>query len=206
MISPYRIEACVETLAQAQAAEAGGAHQIELCADLSVGGLTPSLALIQQTRAVLSIPIKVMIRPRAGDFIYSAAEIQQMLAQVEEIKSLDIREFVLGMTIGSQLDLERIRLFTETHPDRQFTIHKAIDEVHDPVAAVRQLIGIPGVKSVLSSGKAPTAREGAAMLGEMVLVAADQLEVIAAGRITAQNLSEIHNLIGAPVYHGRRII
>lgn len=205
-MTPYRIEACVETLVQGQAAEAGGAHQIELCADLSVGGLTPSLSLVQQTRAALSIPLKVMIRPRAGDFVYSDAEIQRMLVQIEEIKRLGVRAFVLGMTTGSQLDLAQIRFFTKRHPDLQFTIHKAIDEVSDPVAAVRQLAGIPGVKSVLSSGQAPTAREGAATLREMVRAAADQLEVIAAGRITAQNLAEIHALIGAPVYHGRRII
>ncbi len=204
---PLILEACVESLTEACWAEAQQATQIELCADLAADGLTPPIRLIEAVMQQIAIPIKVMIRSRGGDFEYSEQELELMLAQIEAIRPLGIDRFVLGMTRRHQaMHFQQLERVIAAFPDIDLTIHKVIDQLADPVATVTALRAYPSVKSVLTSGQAATAREGSSVIRQMIEAAGDDLLVIAAGKVTQENLAELHQLIGAQAYHGRKIV
>src|SRR5882724_13318683 len=97
------LEICVETLAAALAAERGGADRIELCENLSVGGVTPSIELMRAARAQIHIPIFAMIRPRAGDFVYTAEEVDRMRNDIFTAKECEMNGVVFGLLHPDQL-------------------------------------------------------------------------------------------------------
>jgi copper homeostasis protein len=66
MMTPLFIEAAVESIGGALAAEAEGVDRIELCGLLHEGAVTPSLGLIRCALASVRTPIHVFIRPRIG--------------------------------------------------------------------------------------------------------------------------------------------
>ncbi|MEL6654817.1 MAG: copper homeostasis protein CutC [Bacteroidota bacterium] len=201
------IEACVENLADAQSAQAGGADQIELCGRLDVGGLTPDEALVKATMQRLTIPVKVMIRPRAGDFVFSEQEVQQMLEETGAMRALGVLHFVIGLaTEDQQLDLVNIQRICAQFPGAIFTLHKVIDSVSNPLEFIPALNRIPNLSSILSSGGAATALEGAAQIVAIDKAIAGDKHVIAAGKITAANLPEVKAKIPVKAYHGRKII
>ena len=202
------LEACVETYEQAIRAGQRGAHRIELCAHLEHGGLTPAADLVRKLLRELAIPIKVMIRPRAGNFIYTDEEIGQMATEILQFKKMGVPEIVLGMlTENGSVDLETLQQLAETAAPMAITFHKAIDETKDPLAELERMQDMPqNVKYILTSGRQPTAREGCELLQKMVQQFSDRFTIIAAGRITNENVSELHRLIGAREYHGRKIV
>ena len=206
-MKPYRLEACVETLSEAVTAAERGAHQLELCADLNADGLTPDPALTAAVLAAVSVPVKVMIRPRAGDFVFNELEIQVMYDSIAGFLRLGIDRFVIGMAAADgTLAVSHLQALCAAHPRARFTLHKVIDGVPDPVAGVRAINNIPNLDSILTSGGAPTALAGAAMIARMRAVLHPRKHLIAAGRITADNLEEVRARIRVPVYHGRRIV
>ncbi len=201
------IEACVETLAEAQMAEAGGADQIELCGQLDLDGLTPDMALVRATIQSLSIPVKLMIRPLAGDFVFSEGEVQQMLAEISAFQAVGAERFVIGLATESQkLDLENIRRICARFPKARFTLHKVIDSVQNPLQYIPALNAISNLSSILSSGGAATALAGAQQILAIDQALQGGKYIIAAGKITAANLSEVKAKIPVRAYHGRRIV
>lgn len=203
----YLLEACVETFAQAITAAQGGADQLELCADLSVGGLTPDLQLTLEVAAAVAVPVKVMIRPRPGDFLFTDDEVNAMSVAVATFGSYGLQHFVIGMARPDNvLAVDQIRGLCGAFPEYQFTLHKVIDQVQDPLAAIRSINDIPNLTSILTSGGAPTALAGAAQIERMQRVLHPDKQIIAAGRITAANLADLRTRINVPVYHGRKIV
>lgn len=201
------LEACVETLAKAQAAEAGGAHQIELCANLELDGLTPDLALVEATLRSLRIPVKVMIRPRAGTFVFTEEEVKKMVEEIEDRKAIGAKHFVIGLaTAENELDIRNMRHICARFPEADFTLHKVIDTIRHPLEAILQLNSIPNLRSILTSGGAPTALEGAELILAMHRNLLADKQVIAAGKITTKNLAEVIAKIPVGAYHGRNII
>ncbi len=200
-------EACVETLEEALNAEALRADRIELCSDLHMDGLTPSNELIREVKHKLGIPVKVMIRPRPGNFNYSRAEIEEMLGSIAFCRSEQVEGVVFGvLNSENELDIPAIKTLSISAAPMKVTIHKAIDLTTDPIRELERLIEAGGIHSVLSSGKAPTAIEGAAMLQRMIFTAGQRIEIIVAGRVTFENLGEVSRLIHADAYHGRKIL
>ncbi|MFQ5448873.1 MAG: copper homeostasis protein CutC [Saprospiraceae bacterium] len=200
-------EACVETLEQARLAERCGAGRVELCASLNVGGLTPADGLISQTVGTLRIPVMVMVRPRAGDFVASETEFEAMKRTIDFCKNVNATGVVFGLlTQENEVDIERTATLAQMAQPLQVTFHKAIDETRDILKAVAALKSIGGVTRILSSGGAATALRGVPILRQMISAAGPELTVIAAGRITKDNLPKVHQAIGAPEYHGRRIV
>ncbi|TRX53359.1 copper homeostasis protein CutC [Fulvivirga sp. M361] len=200
-------EACVETIDQCVRAQAQGADRIELCADLIHDGLTPSHELIRLAIDQLGIPIRVMIRPRPGNFIYSKEEVSQMKDAIDYCKSVGVEGVVFGACTSSEtLDLDIITELTEYTLPLKVTIHKAIDSCDDPVDEVRRLKEIAGIDSILTSGKEATAIEGTECLKSMISEADDYLQIIACGKVTDENLTEVHDIIQAKAYHGKRIV
>ncbi|SMD38235.1 copper homeostasis protein [Reichenbachiella faecimaris] len=200
-------EACVENLTEAKNAERLGASQIELCGRLDLDGITPDLSLVEKVLKGLSIHVKVMVRPRAGNFVYTEKEINVMEVSIEFLKSMGVQEIVLGLlTDKNEIDIPSTEKLVELAHPIKVTFHKAIDKLDDPVKGVRQLMEIPGITAILTSGGKPTAREGAPVIRQMILAAEDKLNIIAAGKITNENLLEIDRLIDADAYHGKLVV
>ncbi len=201
-------EGCVESIGECVLAEKLGANRLELCADLAQDGLTPSRELIEAVQAQVTIPIKVMIRPRGGDFHYSADEIAQMKSEIELCKELGVFGVVFGMTTADNvLDIELIRELAQLSKPMDVCVHKAIDSVKSPLDDFKRLLNeVPEVDAVLTSGGAPTAAEGASVLQQMNQLGGDQLKVVVAGKVSKENIEELCQTIGASEFHGKKIV
>ena len=200
-------EACVESLEEALKAERLGADRIELCADLSQDGITPDKEVIRKAKEQLLIPIRVMIRPRGGNFVYAKAEYNEMKQDVEFCKEIGVEGVVFGiLNENKTLDIERISGLVEVAKPLKVVIHKAIDETPDILKATQELTNINGISTILSSGGKVTAKDGILALKSMIDIAGNKLEIMPAGLVTYKNLDEIHKSVGAKAYHGRQIV
>lgn len=200
-------EACVESFEEAVLAEQRGAERIELCSDLANDGLTPSPELIQKTCLTLKIPVMVMIRPRAGNFVHSEKEIAQMKTDIDRAKKEGAAGVVFGLlTPENKIDIENTRMLAKYAQPLPVTFHKAIDELENPVEGVRVLKKIDGIKRILTSGGKATAKEGVKILRKMREEAGQHLIILVAGKVTDKNVEEIQQLTGAKEFHGRRIV
>lgn len=204
---PYIKEACVEGLAQAQNAEKQGADRLELCAHLELDGLTPDFETIKSVCHACKIPIRVMIRPKGGGFIYSDAEFLEMKQSIQLCKELGVEGVVFGITTSdNRLDIERIKELVQVASPLKVTIHKAIDSVTNPLEELGKLLKIEGIDAVLTSGKGQTWDEGQELLQKMVEKARKRIEVIACGKVTNENIEEVHKRIQSTAYHGKLIV
>ncbi len=200
-------EACVETFEEAVLAEKLGANRIELCSDLANDGLTPSFELMQKTCSTMKIPVMVMIRPRAGNFVYSEDEIRRMKSEIDKAKSTGATGVVLGLlTPENKIDEVNLKVLTQCAHPLPVTFHKAIDAMENPVEGVSVLKKIGGIKRILTSGGKPTALEGLETIRKMIEVAGEQITILVAGKVTNQNIKEIQRVTGAKELHGRRIV
>lgn len=200
-------EACVGDLNQAINAEKNGADRIELCARLDLGGITPPRKLIEDCLQHLSIPIKVMIRPRGGNFIYTPEEIDTMIQDINMCKDLGIPEIVTGLLNENQeIDMEGMLSLSANVAEMPITFHKAIDETSDYKSAIEQLKKIQQVKFLLTSGQASTANDGIENLKEMITICGNEICVVVAGKVTNHNIEDLHSKINAKEYHGKLIV
>ncbi|MCF8244378.1 MAG: copper homeostasis protein CutC [Saprospiraceae bacterium] len=201
------LEACVETLHDAIRAEHCGANRIELCGDLSVGGVTPSEELTLACLQGLKIPIMAMVRPRGGDFVYTDTEIEAMKNDIQYFKSVGVAGVVFGiLDENGGVDIARTRELSELAKPLLVTFHKAIDDTPDPVVAIEHLTQIPDIQRVLTSGGKSTAMEGSEILRKMRAVAEGKIKIIAAGKVTKENLMQVHTAVRTTEYHGKRIV
>jgi len=205
------IESCVDSVTNAIRAEQNGADRLELCADLHLDGLTPPLALLQAVQTAVNIPVKVMIRPRAGDFTYDDSEKVLIRQDIDMCKALGINDFVYGSLKEGRLDIEDIKAFHTYAQPRSLTIHKAIDYSEAIIGDVMQLVKwsrqLPQDSlSILSSGGEATAENGIATLVRMLSLTQNKVELIVAGKVTKSNLDKLKKILPAPAFHGRNIV
>ncbi|MBN8806810.1 MAG: hypothetical protein J0I47_01025 [Sphingomonas sp.] len=179
------LEICVESPRSVAAAIAGGADQVELCAALAIGGLTPSAGLAQATIElcrVADVKVRAMVRVRPGDFTYDADELALSLADARTLIAAGVDGVVFGAVHDDALDVEALTRFVDAartaRGDIGLTLHRAIDVVADPVAAVEQAIAL-GFDQILSSGGQATAWTGRATLARMVDAAASRCRIVA---------------------------
>ena len=195
------LEICVDSLESALAAADGGAGRVELCTGLREGGMTPSLGLMRAVRAALRIPLMVMIRPRAGDFVYSAGELAIMRDDVSLAAKAGAEGVVLGLlTADRRVDVERTRALVELARPMRVTFHRAIDVVEDMVGGLEDVIRT-GADAVLTSGGEATAKAGVARLSEMVRMAGGRIEVMVGGGVRPGNLGELAGATRATAFH-----
>ena len=200
-------EACVERLDEAILAEKKGAHRIELCSRLDLDGLTPHRKMIQDVINSVKIPVKVMIRPRGGNFVYHDQELDVMKDDILYCKRVNVSGIVFGVLKEDKtVDLIVTKLLSDIASGLEITFHKAIDEVSSILTELDRLKSIQAVTSILTSGGADSAMEGCDTLKEMVNRYKGQLTIIASGKITEQNIVKVHELTGAEEYHGRKIV
>tara|TARA_X000000368_G_C22952122_1_gene677123 strand:- start:313 stop:960 length:648 start_codon:yes stop_codon:yes gene_type:complete len=201
------LEACVENLDQALLAERKNADRIELCGRLDLGGITPPREMIISSVKQLSIPTKIMIRPRGGNFIYSDPEVELMISDIIFCKKNGIGEIVLGaLTDKGEVDLPLIRSLSSLADPMKVTFHKAIDDVNDYMRSLEELSTLKTIESVLTSGTGKNAILGKLLLKNAIEIFSDTLSIIAAGSITNENIEKVHAELGAKEYHGKRIV
>jgi len=195
------VEAAVESLAAALAAAAGGAHRVELCTDLAHGGTTPDVELLRACRARLSIPVFVLIRPRAGDFVYTDAEHRTTLEQIRQAKDTGAHGIVTGaLTASREIAGEQTAPLIAAARPLPVTFHRAFDVCADLSAALESLIRL-GVERVLTSGGAPTAPEGAGRIDRLVVQAGGRIEILAGGGIDEKNVARLVRESGVREVH-----
>jgi len=196
-----QLEICCTSLEEAIAAEKAGANRIELCEDLSVGGVSPRLKTIQQTTSILRIPIHVLIRSRAGNFVYSNSETQTMLQQIEQAFNYPIDGIVVGaLTNERTINLEQAAAFRMAALNKKCFFHKAFDEIENQSEALEQLIDLK-YDGILTSGGAVSAIEGQLQLQQLVQQAGNRLLIMPGGAIRSNNLSNLHQTVNASWYH-----
>lgn len=197
------LEICIDSPRDAVAAERGGAGRVELCADLVRGGTTPSAGTIAVVRDRVTIPVVVLVRPRAGDFAYDASELDAMLHDVALAKSLGADGIATGaLTSDGRVDADAMRRLLDAARPMAVTFHRAFDLAGDPGEALDALLAL-GVDRVLTSGQVPTALDGAATIARLVRRAGDALSVMAGGRVTADRAGEIVRATGVRELHAR---
>lgn len=195
------LEICAATLPSALAAQAAGAHRIELCSGLEVGGLTPSLGLLQAVRACVRMPVYVLIRPRQGHFCYSEGELSVMLRDVALCREAGADGVVVGaLDAQGRLHERHLRRLAEAAAGMGLTCHRAFDLVPDAAEALEMLIAL-GFERVLTSGQAPSAWEGRERLRQLVKQATGRIAVMPGGGITAHNIRPLAEATGAAEFH-----
>jgi len=197
------IEACVDSVTSALAAEKGGARRIELCDALETGGITPSAAKIQLCVERLSIPVIVLIRARGGDFLYGDTTTEEMLRDITIAKSFGAHGVAIGALLADgTIDVPRTQAMIEAARPMEVVFHRAFDGTPDPFAALETLHGL-GVQRVLTSGQAPTALEGVDILRHLVQAAKGRITILAGGGINEENAAAIVKGSGVQELHIR---
>ena len=162
------LEITVDSLASARAAVAGGADRLELCSALAMGGLTPYGELLSRIRQESAIPIRCLIRPRAGDFLYTGEEIRMMAAQIETLRTLGADGFVIGcLDADGNLDCRAMEPLLKAAEGTGLTLHRCIDVAKDPVETYRSA-GKAGIDTVLTSGAAGSCLAGMETIGKLL--------------------------------------
>lgn len=181
------IEICANSFESARAAQLAGANRIELCTELSVGGLTPSHGLIEKVVLELNIPTHVLIRPRSGNFTYSIEEFDVMLRDIAFCNKLGCKGIVSGfLTLENKIDSEKTMQLIKASDGMEFTFHRAFDWVENPLLELRKLIDLD-VTRLLSSGQKTTAIEGISLLKELQKCSEGKIEIMPGGGITFDN-------------------
>ena len=154
------LEVCVDSLASARAAIAGGADRLELCSALIAGGLTPYTELLQQIRQESNIPVRCLMRPRAGDFLYTKEEITMMAAQIHTLKDAGADGFVIGcLTPKGDLDAAAMKPLMDAAAGTGLTLHRCIDVSREPENTFLEAQML-GFDTVLTSGAASSCTTG----------------------------------------------
>lgn len=181
------LEICANSIQSALNADAAGADRIELCSELSVGGITPSLGLVENVIRSVAIPVFVLVRPRSGDFCYSPEEFEIMKRDIDLFKGAGCSGIVSGvLQENHRIDVARTQELISLSAPLPFTFHRAFDCVPNPMAALEQLIGL-GVHRILSSGSAATAEEGMEVLRRLQERAITNLIIMPGGGINPHN-------------------
>lgn len=200
------LEVCVDDLAGLQAAVEGGADRVELCSALALGGLTPSAGLME-VAATFDVPCNAMIRPRAGDSVYSEEEVDVMLSDIEAARNAGVAGVVLGASLpDGRLDRLVLEMLAKAADGLDLTLHRAFDLVPDIADAV-EIAAKLGFSRILTSGRARTALEGLDDITQAIAAANGRISIMPGSGVSAENarnfvrlgISEIHASCSAPV-------
>ncbi|UOQ96468.1 copper homeostasis protein CutC [Hymenobacter sp. 5317J-9] len=196
-----QLEICAASLPSALAAQAGGAHRIELCQHLEQGGITPSYGLIRETLQRLHIPVFVLIRPRSGGFVYSADELAIMRADIELCRDLGAAGVVLGaLDEAGNVDVAACQDLIGHAGAMEITFHRAFDACPDQSRALEEVISL-GCRRVLTSGGHPTAEAGQQQLAALVKQATGRISVMPGAGVSAVNIQALMAHTSAREFH-----
>ncbi len=200
-VDAIQLEICTASAEDCVKAERGGADRVELNCALMLGGLTPSLGALRESRASVRLPIIAMIRPRPAGFCYSRSEFAVMQRDAETALSEGADGIAFGiLTATGALDLKRCRQMVQLAAGRQAVFHRAFDVVRNPLAGLEQLIDL-GVTRVMTSGQEASAYNGAANIGGYIRQAAGRIEILPAGGINRFTVADVVQRTGCNQVH-----
>lgn len=198
------LELCAYTIASCRIAAEAGVGRVELCSDPAQGGTTPNIDLVCAAME-LGIPVFPMVRPRGGDFVYSAEELDVIHRDIQAFRELGCPGVVFGMlNQDGTMDRERMRVAVERAGPMAVTCHKAFDQVPDGEAALETLVDA-GCTRVLTSGLAADALNGAPLIARLVKRAQGRIAVMAGGGVRSGNLRRLMAATGAQEFHSSAI-
>lgn len=183
-----KLEICANSFESALMAQKGGADRIELCQELSLGGITPSHGLIEKVVQELEIPVFVLIRPRSGDFTYSESEFDVMLRDIAFAKAQGVQGIVSGVLNSDfTIDIERTRQLINECDGLPFTFHRAFDWTPNAEESLETLIDL-GVERILTSGQQKNALDGFEILKRLLEIAGKRIKILPGGGITSDTI------------------
>lgn len=197
----YTLECCVDSVESAIAAKKGGADRLELCSALVIGGLSPSQALYRKIREQADIPIRVLLRPRFGDFCYTDYEHEILKEEVRSFCRLGADGIVIGtMKPDGTLNLEQMKELMEETQGMTVTLHRAFDMCQDPFQTLEEAKRL-GIHTILTSGQKNVCTEGMDLLKELVEQAQGKTEILVGGGVGASVLPVLAEKTKAKAFH-----
>lgn len=196
------LEVAIASLDDAVTVQQGGADRLELNSALALGGLTPSLGTLIEIKAAVNLPVMAMVRPRPGGFRYSKADFAVMQRDVDLLLEHGADGIVFGILHETgKLDLERCRQLIEQVGGRQIVLHRAFDVVPDPFATLEEAIEL-GFHRIMTSGQESSASDGASLIAELNEQSSDRIEILPAGGIRSNTVTDVIAATGCNQVHG----
>ena len=205
----YLLEVCADSVRSAVEAQAGGADRIELCSGLVIGGLSPSVAMFEQVKKNVDIPVRVLLRPRFGDFCYDGYEFETLKEEVCLFREAGADGVVIGiLKPDGRLDTDRMKELVECAKSESksgkrpcaVTFHRAFDVCRNPYEALRQCIEL-GIDTILTSGQKDSAWNGRELLKELVREAAGEIEILAGAWISPEVIGKLADYACVKSFH-----
>lgn len=201
MSMEYFLESCCTDVEQIRRAQEAGARRIELCENLAVGGVTPSAELLKAAISVAKVPVNVLVRPRGGDFVFSAAEADTMLRDIELCREAGAAAVVIGaLDSRGEVDMPLMRRLCDAASGMSVTFHRAFDVCADPIAAFEDVLAL-GCDRLLTSGHESDAFKGRFFIAELVERAAGRIIVMPGCGVRRSNIARIAADTGAVEFH-----
>lgn len=199
--SPYVLEVCADSAESVIAAKKGGADRVELCSALIIGGLSPAPALFRQARQYTDLEIRVLLRPRFGDFCYSEYEYSALKEEVQMFREMGADGVVIGgLNPDGTLNIEQMEEMVRLAGGMKVTMHRAFDVCIDPLEALGQCIDL-GIDTILTSGQKASAWEGRYLLAELVEKAGGRIEILAGAGVGPDTIADLAAFSGVKAFH-----
>lgn len=195
------VEIVVFNIESAMNAQRGGADRVELCDNPAEGGTTPSFGVMEIVRQAVTMDVYAMVRPRGGDFVYTAYEYHAMKRDIEMCKRASLDGVVFGiLKPDGTLDKDRCKKLIDAARPMKVTCHRAFDVTRDPFEALEACIEV-GFDRILTSGQAQTAPEGLGLIKELVAKAGNRISIMPGSGIHEGNAKKIIDFTGAKEIH-----
>lgn len=204
----YILEVCADSVRSAVSACEGGADRIELCSGLVIGGLSPSPSMFREVKKNTDLKIRVLLRPRFGDFCYDEYEFQTLRDEVQQFRDLGADGVVIGiLNPDGTLNMEQMEELVRAADGIGVTMHRAFDVCRDPFEALEQCVSL-GIDTILTSGQKSSAWEGRQMISQLVKTADGRVDILAGAGIGPDVIKELAACTGVRSFHmsGKRII
>jgi copper homeostasis protein len=200
-MKPCLLECCVDSVESAIIAHESGADRLELCANLVIGGTTPGIKLFEEVKKQVTIPIRVLIRPRFGDFLYTDYEFSLMQEEVIMFREAGAEGIVTGyLEEDGTFDLERMYRIKELCKNMSLTVHRAFDMVKNPMEALEQLIQLE-VDTILTSGGQQNCMEGKELIKQLIHHSENKINILVGGGVNAWIIEQLHQTTAATQFH-----
>lgn len=195
------LECCCTDAAEAVEAQSGGARRVELCEDLPCGGVTPGRGNIESVLKSVDIPVNVLVRARGGDFVYSEAEIQEMVESVRMCRELGVNGVVVGaLKKDGSVDTAAVRRMIAEAGELEVTFHRAFDECAEPFKALEDIIPL-GCDRLLTAGHADNVNDGEETLKELNDKADGRIIILAGSGVKPGNIERLEKATGVSEFH-----
>ena len=198
---PWILEVCVDSVESAVSAARGGATRLELCANLVIGGTSPDEDLFRMVRERVDIPVRVLLRPRFGDFLYSEEEFELLRRQMRRFAALGADGIVIGMLRpDGTLDEARMAELISLAGGCGVTLPRAFDVCRGPLEALDAAVRL-GVDTILTSGQQASCAQGSELLRELVARSGGRPQILIGAGVSADVIRTLQPATGADAFH-----